>query len=116
MDSTVKEVTRFTCPVCCREHVLYSSAYNCCTPRGICMIAKERHRQIDKKGYTPEHDDTLPPLALIEKALERLSRAMCTDFMDGDEVIKNLVEAGALIAADADRVKRQIARATPEKE
>lgn len=83
---------------------------------GVDLIAKERFRQINEEGFEPAHDDGHTGDELIDAA-------MC--YLDpSDEVIwgmrwpwnerwwkpkdrlRNLVRAGALIAAEIDRLKR----------
>jgi hypothetical protein len=91
-----------------------------CMATGAELIAAERQRQIEVKGWTPEHDD--------EHQNNQLSRAgACYAFQckKGDkryppfgwpwgaewwkpspDPIRNLVKAGALIAAEIDRLQR----------
>lgn len=96
---------------------------------GVELIAKERARQISKEGWTPKHDDTHKhnELALAassyitavaspdEWAIERGEKPNpCYDWPwakqwwkpSGDPV-RNLVKAGALIAAEIDRLNRK---------
>lgn len=95
---------------------------------GIALIAAERERQISVEGWTPEHDDehdneelalaacyyALPsdqPVYLCDCVLE------VDDLYPGewseawmkrsDDTIRNLVKAGALIAAEIDRLQRK---------
>jgi len=98
---------------------------------GLELIAKERERQISKEGYTPEHDDEHD---LGELALAAALYALPYDAKQGDEPlitqedfiglhialetgcnfivkpepdkIKRLAKAGAMLAAEIDRVKR----------
>jgi hypothetical protein len=101
------------------------------TKTGIEIIAAERRRQIDVKGYTPEHDDVheLGELGLAaalyalpydvfvggEKLIKQddfisLHIALetgCGFYVDPEpDKIKRLAKAGALIAAEIDRVNR----------
>lgn len=92
---------------------------------GIAAIAAERQRQIDAEGWTPEHDDTH---ASGEMALAAACYALnTTDDGDGPEIRlvgaefwpwadewwkptdrrRDLVKAGALIAAEIDRLDRR---------
>ena len=79
---------------------------------GIELIAKERQRQIEAEGWTPEHDDQHVHGELADAAA-------C--YVDGNPVgwpwdekwwkpssdpIRNLAKAGALIAAEIDRLQR----------
>jgi hypothetical protein len=92
---------------------------------GIELIAEERQRQTSKEGWTPEHDDQHDNMQLGEAAT---CYALC--YMEGHETtqgeknevpprwpwadewwkpsdpIRNLVKAGALIAAEIDRLQR----------
>lgn len=98
---------------------------------GIELIAEERQRQIEKEGWTPEHDifkhrhgqlvDAAVSYALTEEERKKLSHLAKAD----EEVpptwpfekeywkpcphdrIKELVKAGALIAAEIDRLKNE---------
>lgn len=83
---------------------------------GSKLIAQERQRQIDE-GWTPEHDDRHEHGELYIAA----SCYMCLDdFEDAPELwpwhrkwwkpkdrISNLVRAGAMIAAEIDRLQRK---------
>lgn len=121
---------------------------------GIQLIAAERKRQIEKEGWTPEHDaehddGSLALVAALYAApvhlYERLDYALCAEFQDpwpeswdtcwdkrreyGDsdgvdvadpktytpaQRLDLLVKAGALIAAEIDRLQRP-ADADPDK-
>lgn len=86
------------------------------------LIAEERQRQISGEGYSPEHDDA-------HKAGELAKAGACYCFATlaasryrdlilrtwpwefewwkpSDNNIRNLVKAGALIAAEIDRLNR----------
>lgn len=94
---------------------------------GIELISAERQRQIEKEGWTPKHDDshTSGELALMGAAFAlstytfaRLESSVVGEvgayFGDddwfkvkaGDDPIRNLAKAGALIAAEIDRIER----------
>jgi hypothetical protein len=99
---------------------------------GAELIAAERKRQIEKEGYSATHDDmhehsgqlaaaaiTYADTALIQQcwtpdAHEReITDAMVSRwpweeeaFKPAPEPIRNLVKAGALIAAEIDRLQR----------
>lgn len=91
---------------------------------GVALIAAERTRQIEKLGWTGEHDDKhdkaeLAEMAecyLLEAAEQAGARIVGTSafplwpFRDGwkpsDDPVRNLIKAGALIAAEIDRVVR----------
>jgi hypothetical protein len=96
---------------------------------GVELIANERQRQIEKEGWTPEHDDWHLDGALSSAAecylLELRARKQRGQVVkspppawpwerdwwkpSGDP-IRNLVKAGALIAAEIDRLQRLAAR------
>lgn len=83
---------------------------------GVAQIAEERRRQITVEGWTPEHDD--------EHSSDELACAAAAYAMSDDEQMvgmlwpwrrewwkpkgrkRDLVRAGALIAAEIDRLER----------
>jgi hypothetical protein len=85
---------------------------------GASLIAKERKRQILEEGWTPEHDNEHDEMELTFAAISYCQHAK------GDRgwnpnwpwplkwwkpkggKIRNLVKAGALIAAEIDRLQR----------
>ncbi len=85
---------------------------------GIELIAAERQRQVTAEGWTAEHDDQ-------HNGGEMAFAAMCYADPDGlsepdiywpweaewwkpsGDRVRNLVKAGALIAAEIDRLERQ---------
>jgi len=90
---------------------------------GIELIAAERQRQIEVEGWTPEHDDKHDSGSLVAAAVTYALEAT----FDGPAVkgtwfkrfwcfedhwfkpkgkIRDLVRAGALIAAEIDRLQR----------
>lgn len=79
---------------------------------GAELIAAERKRQIENEGFTPAHDlrYNRGELLLAGKcyanvpALWPWSSAW---WKPSDDPVKNLVKAGALIAAEIDRLLRQ---------
>lgn len=97
---------------------------------GIELIAAERQRQVSVEGWTPEHDDLH-----IMGELPCASACYAMAVIDGDiadiepfdfnawwpwhpdwwkpspDPIRNLVKAGALVAAEIDRLQRL---ATPD--
>jgi len=96
---------------------------------GIKLIAAERQRQIEKEGWSPEHDDQHANFELTRAAVFYACYAIPEDegsfitqykppfrwwpwewrwFKQKDEV-SNLVRAGALIAAEIDRLERSTA-------
>lgn len=104
---------------------------------GIQLIAKERQRQISKEGWTPEHDDEHRDMELNYAAQAYLIAAQQIrihselsgrkpDFAfiaemnwpwdarwwkPSDDPVRNLIKAGALIAAEIDRLEREALRA-----
>lgn len=80
---------------------------------GAELIAAERRRQMDVEGWTPEHDDAHDGGELVNAAL-----AYCMGLFScwpwdtawwkpsPDDRVRELVKAGALIAAEIDRIQR----------
>lgn len=92
---------------------------------GVELIAAERQRQVEQEGWTPEHDDTHLEGEMIEGARAYLSAAFLAEagrkwvgeppptwpwnqswWKPSDDPIRNLVKAGALIAAEIERLQR----------
>jgi hypothetical protein len=92
---------------------------------GIELVATERERQVSAEGWTPEHDNEHDEAQLIDAALSYALTAygQVMDAADDGAVphewpwsrdwwkpspdpIRNLVKAGALIAAEIDRLQR----------
>lgn len=89
---------------------------------GVTLIAHERARQISQEGWTPEHDDghandlVLAAIAYCYEGI-RQEHPMALAVWPWDEEwwkpsdrIRNLEKAGALIAAELDRLSRAWAR------
>jgi hypothetical protein len=96
---------------------------------GVELIAAERKRQVEVEGWTPEHDDEHEAgeiaLAASCYALDFQDRRMIlfgqecdiTDYLwpwesrwwkpTPEDRIRELVKAGALVAAEIDRLQRQ---------
>ena len=90
---------------------------------GAELIAAERQRQVEDEGWTAKHDSTHRAGELAAAALCYISHGHPVQFrvLDFDEVwpwdrywwkpskngIRNLVKAGALIAAEIDRLQRE---------
>ena len=98
---------------------------------GARLIAAERQRQVEKEGWTPEHDDMHDECELSEaakcyiiaakKMARERPRALDMPaswpwawhwFKPSYDPVRNLVKAGALIAAEIDRLLR--AKSAPE--
>jgi hypothetical protein len=94
---------------------------------GADLIAAERQRQISAEGWTPEHDDahTWPSLAVAAACYATPASLRDCHVRDGipqeprtwpwagrfwkptpDDRVRELVKAGALIAAEIDRLVR----------
>lgn len=86
---------------------------------GIELIAEERARQIAEEGYTASDDDkhvneTLPQAAasyaLYAASLPETAQELwpweIEWYKPSEDPIRNLVKAGALIAAEIDRLQR----------
>lgn len=91
---------------------------------GVVMIAAERQRQVTVEGWSTSHDDEHDPGTLALAARGYLVRAMqqlegieptsparwpwaAEWWKPAPEPLRNLVKAGALIAAEIDRIVRQ---------
>jgi hypothetical protein len=95
---------------------------------GVSMISAERKRQIESEGWAPEHDDKhiYGELATAGASYAMLAgrqecfRVYCIPhgvestwpfdqswWKPSADPIRNLVKAGAMIAAEIDRLKRQ---------
>jgi len=94
---------------------------------GIELIADERARQINAEGWSPDHDDGHVEAELTHAAIcyadVAASQAVVGGrgesygpadewpwdfewFKPSDDPVRNLVKAGALIAAEIDRLSR----------
>lgn len=95
--------------------------------QGCGLLVIERHRQISEEGWTPDHDDQHDDGVLVRAALCYADKAAVQAqghrnvgdlrpvwpwgeswWKPSDDPIRNLVKAGALIAAEIDRLHRQI--------
>jgi hypothetical protein len=94
---------------------------------GIELIAEERQRQIEKEGWTPEHDDQhntgdLAHAAAAYASAELYRRTTSEGYDNTPHIwpferkwwkptpenrIRELQKAGALIAAEIDRLQRK---------
>ena len=77
---------------------------------GVTLIARERQRQVDEERWSPEHDDTLQSGALATAAVgyitgHRANFPISWRFKPTTRA-RDLVKAGALIAAEIDRLQR----------
>ena len=85
---------------------------------GIELIAAERERQVSVEGWAPEHDDAHTTYEMTRAAVSYcfgIVNIYCVAnwwpwdwkwFKPSDDPIRNLVKAGALIAAEIDRLQR----------
>lgn len=81
---------------------------------GIDLIASERQRQIHELGWTSDHDDTHTNEELVSAAICYLfeDTTICpwpwpeSAWNKDKDTVRNLVKAGALIAAEIDRLQR----------
>lgn len=101
---------------------------------GVALIAAERRRQIEAEGWTPEHDDEHANGEMLHAAM---AYQMQTDavtkgvklpecfrpkfwpwgidwWKPSTDPVRNLTKAGALIAAEIDRLQRSARAATPQ--
>jgi hypothetical protein len=96
---------------------------------GAELIAEERARQVSREGWTPEHDDEHPAgsLEIAGRCYAKHAHGQLLGFIaphgtpmlwpwdsqwwkPSDDPVRNLVKAGALIAAEIDRLQRKSAR------
>ena len=81
------------------------------TMNGAALIAAERQRQINAEGYDPSHDDAHNDDSLAIAAVAYALSAPdwwpwgTESFKPGDR-LRELAKAGALIAAEIDRLQR----------
>jgi hypothetical protein len=87
---------------------------------GAELIADERRRQVNVEGWTPEHDDehhgheiAAAAVCYVEASYGGVEVESPWDWpwhpdwwKPSDDPIRNLVKAGALIAAEIDRIQR----------
>lgn len=92
---------------------------------GIELIAAERERQITAEGWSAEHDDVHDTGELLDagvcyaEAVQTNDKTLPIDWpwvaewwKPTDDPVRNLVKAGALIAAEIDRLSRMNAEST----
>lgn len=90
---------------------------------GAEMIAAERRRQVEQEGWTPEHDDMHADSSMIDAAIAyacaehpemagEMGAQLAwwpwagTWWKPSKDPVRNLVKAGALLAAEIDRLQR----------
>lgn len=84
---------------------------------GAELIAAERHRQVSAEGWTPEHDDHHTSGELVDAAVAYLAEGNPDSgrpwwpwdesyWKPSTDRVRNLAKAGALIAAEIDRLRR----------
>lgn len=90
---------------------------------GIEIISEERERQISVEGWSPEHDDAHTNEELVQAAVKYAlpkgnlwPAAWSIDWYKPtpEDRIKELAKAGALIAAEIDRLRRSKTENTKE--
>jgi hypothetical protein len=88
---------------------------------GVSLIAAERRRQVDREGWTPEHDDEHENGELLAAAVKYIDAGADVDlemrppvwpfepssWKPSDDQVRCLTKAGALIAAEIDRLLRR---------
>lgn len=87
-------------------------------PDGACLISQERRRQVSAEGWSAEHDDAYTRLELVraavayalygvgQKVVDDSFWPWHLDWWKPSDRRRNLVKAGALIAAEIDRLHR----------
>lgn len=76
------------------------------------LIAVERQRQIDVEGWTPEHDDEHTDGAIAHAAAAYAMSSLdlwpweARWWKPSADRVRDLVKAGALIAAEIERIRR----------
>ncbi len=87
----------------------------CSAPSAIGLIAEERRRQVAGEGWSERHDDTHTNGELVLAAVAYLDTSAADIYWPWDMVdfkpvtgdrIRELVKAGALVAAEIDRLLR----------
>lgn len=84
---------------------------------GAELIAVERQRQVEQEGWTPEHDDAHSDGEMVRAAVCYMAHATTGVVFRGQwpweaeswkpaDPIRSLAKAGALIAAEIDRLQR----------
>lgn len=87
---------------------------------GAALIAAERRRQVEAEGWTPEHDDAHDSGEMAVAATFYLDPPLGSGWGEGapdgwpwepeawkpKDQVSNLIRAGALIAAEIDRLQR----------
>jgi chromosome segregation ATPase len=86
---------------------------------GANLILTERLRQISMEGYKPEHDDQHDREELLEAAIAYINESpeqwpWENQWKPSGDRIRDLTKAGALIAAEIDRLQRVQAKKSPE--
>jgi hypothetical protein len=88
---------------------------------GAELISAERRRQIDAEGYDAAHDDEHENAELVAAAIWYADNGcafdlgltlppwpfLAAEWKASDDRVNQLVKAGALIAAEIDRIQRQ---------
>lgn len=74
---------------------------------GIELLVKERRRQIEEKGYDAAHDDRHDSKEMLSEAAVKLNSVGAGE---SDYPVTDLVRAGALLAAELDRIDRMMQR------
>lgn len=86
---------------------------------GAVRIFNERIRQVNAEGYTPEHDDEHDTGELLAAAIAYINEDPREWPWDGEPKLKgdrlsDLTKAGALVAAEIDRLIRVQSKKSPE--
>jgi hypothetical protein len=119
-------LTTSVCCVCGDFKVKPAAALPVGQKDGLALIQQERHRQVESENWTPEHDDEHDggEIGMAAFAYIEASRAIVFGqnplkthavgawpweakwFKPGNDAVRCLVKAGALLAAEIDRLQR----------
>ncbi len=84
-------------------------------PDGMRLIRMERQRQIEKEGWSTEHDDLhtdgqLSRAALAYEQGDKTNFPWDEEYWKPTTELRDHVKAGALLMADKERIERRIAQ------
>jgi hypothetical protein len=96
---------------------IFAATYESAEPTGVSLIADERAAHPTREGWTPEHDDQHDRGEMVEASICYAAQTLNPrpvarwpwggQWWKPKDPIRNLVKAGALIAAEIDRLLRK---------